>query len=545
MTNCTTLIHIFSAFVYKKQTGSRWVHQKCEERNGHECKKQTSYLCPDCRSFSAESTAVEASTNSRPSITHNPGSHVNVGSKNSIPKKRRKKPTGGSGSTSPDSPIQLLPYHQLAQQLETLSPMTPSSPISPGANFVLYAQQQGQQQEPVNLFDPNTNIMPCWSQLKSTISNLPPPVPSTQSIANLNKRKKSSDMAFDDTTTTTKKSRTTTTTITTTTTHRVNSAEVDILLGSVVNDQQRQPAVVDDLKVNTSVRKGKQTSRKMMADARSAAIVASSTGTPTTPTPFRPPIFATTLTTTTTVEPTEAAQRNATLSEEQFYQYQQLILQQQREGQTTQTRSFKEVPIFNNGDDGELSSDSCSSCSTSPARPVTLLQNTFGSIDKLGNFYGSFNEQQEKGDTSPYGVMDEEEDYMAIQSDISQRRPQKRNRRPPNKVTTTTTLTMKTTVRSAILKSKRTRERMTTRRTERVNYATSSETEESDYDDEANKCSIKKKPARRWNLLNISLDEAYSILTDRFPQAPVLQKMGSLWAVCEVMRVQEAKVNIS
>jgi hypothetical protein len=336
---------------------------------------------------------------------------------------------------------------------------------------------------------------------------------------------------MDTTTTTTKKKSRIMTTITTTTTHRLNTAGIDALMGAVA--EQRKEEVVPHLDLHITVKKGKQTSRKMNADARTAAI-ASSTDTPTTPTFFSPPLFATMTTTTTTVVPNadEAAKSTATLSEEQFYQYQQLIMQQQN-GQAVV-----------GGEDGEHSNDSSASTVSSNSSvsttkpPATILQNSFGSIDKLGNFYGSFNEQADKP-SETYGML-EDEDYEVIASDT--RRPQKRTRRsPPKKVTTTTTTLTMTTVSSAPVKSKRVRDRMEKNGGRRVVYTgTSSDTEDSDYEPTTpDTASLRWKKAAKD--LNVSLEDAYTVLTSRFPKAPVLKKMGSLWAICEVIRVQEQR----
>jgi hypothetical protein len=504
---------------------SRWVHQKCEEQNGHECKRQKSYLCPDCRSMSTTSNASVITTN--PTTSSNPGKIPSP----SVIKKRRKTPVGSRDET-PDTPTLILPRHRLSQ----LSPVTPTSPISPGSNFVLFGQNNCSTPTTptTNIFDPNTNVMPCWSQLKSSIQNLPlgmPIVsPSTPTTAKQKKRKNSTEL---DTVLSKKQKKSrTTTTILTTTTHRLNTAGIDALMGAVMVEQGKESEEIPKLglKITTSVRKGKQTPRKMNADARSAAI-ALSTDTPTTPTLLAPPLFSTTTmtTTTTTVHPRvdDIKKSNLSLSEEQFYQYQQLILQQQQ---------------GHHDGDGELSNDSISSVSstatTSSTKPVTLLQNTFGSVDKLGNFYGSFNEQdRQQGETSPYGMMDDdEESYSVIIAD--QRRPQKRTKRSPKNVTTTTTtLTMTTTVSSAPTKSKRLRDRIVKNGGVRTVYASSSETEDSDYEQD-NESDV----SHQWNAaakaLNISLDEAHDVLTSRFPQAPVLKKMGSLWAICEVIRGQ-------
>lgn len=516
---------------------SRWVHQKCEEANGHHWKQQKAYLCPDCRCLTptSDSTAT-VTTPTTPTTTTNPGSQMIKGKSNktSVIKKRRRTPCG-SRNESPDSPSVVLPRHR-AVQLQNFSPNTPVSPISPGSNFLLFAQQhldkqQPKQNEPTTpnsaIFDPNINAMPCWNQLQSSIQNLPSIPPAPLSVNTSKKRK------IDTTTTTTtkkKKSRTMTT-ITTTTTHRLNTAGIDALMGAVAEQRKEEVVPHLDLHITTTVRKGKQTSRKMNADARSAAIHASSTDTPTTPTFFAPPLFATTMTTTTTTVVPNAdhtAKTTASLTEEQFYQYQQLIMQQQA------------GPSIH--EDGELSNDSsgssastCSSVSNTKP-PVTILQNTFGSVDKLGNFYGSFNEAEKQPETSPYGMlMDGDEDYEVI---AAKRRPQKRTRTsPPKKVTTTTTLTMTTTVSSAPVKSKRIRDRIAKNGGSRVVYTgSSSGTEDSDYEPEPVKISQWEEAAKA---LNVSLEDAHSVLVNRFPKAPVLKKMGSLWAICEVIRVQE------
>lgn len=537
---------------------SRWVHQNCEEQNGHDCKKQKSYLCPDCRSIGDCDTTSQNASPTAITTSSNPGK----ASAPSVIKKRRKTPSGSRDV--PDSPTPLqLPLHRLSQ----FSPMTPTSPISPGSNFMMYSQQQRQPSAstpttPASLFDPNTNVMPCWSQLKSSIQNLPSSFnssPSTPTSTSSRKRKNASLDGTTSSSTTTaskkqKKSRTTTisSSITTTTTHRVNSAGIDALMGAVMADQvkQQQQPQEDvpqlELKLSTSAKKGKQTPRKMNAEARTAAIALSSTDTPTTPTTlFSPSLFATTTTTTTTTtlvpRVDDIMKSNVSLSEEQFYKYQQLMLQQ------------KQNNTSNHHDgDGELSNDSISSVSstaTDTIKPTaTLLPNTFGSVDTLGNFYGSFNEQQEKEqqlqpqdpEASPYGMMDDDDDFSSIASLSSdQRRPQKRMRRPsPKKVTTTTTLTMTTTVSST--KSKRIRERMAKNGGSRTVYASSSETEDSDYDNDVESQTLSWSAAAK--ALNISLDEAHDVLTSRFPQAPVLKKIGSLWAVCEIIRGQERSV---
>lgn len=527
---------------------SRWVHQKCEEANGHDCKKQKSYLCPDCRSIGGTDASTAAApptivttspSNTSPVAATTTAAAAGKSSSTSVIKKRRKTPSGSREPDSPITPLQ-LPLNRLTQ----FSPMTPSSPISPGSNFLLYSQRQqstNTPSTPTSIFDPNANVMPCWSQLKSSIQNLPPAFPSSPSTPTATKKRKNASL--DGTTTKKqKKSRTTTisSSITTTTTHRVNTAGIDALMGAVLADQSQSEDIPQlDLKINTSARKSKQTPRKMNADARTAAI-ALSTDTPSTPTLFSPSLFATTTTTTTTttVVPRveEIIKSNVSLSEEQFYKYQQLIMQQKNSN-------------HNDGGDGELSNDSISSATSSASsslKPVTLLPNTFGSVDTLGNFYGSFNEQNqqqqnESGKTSPYAAMDDDEDF----SSMEQRRPQKRLRRPsPKKVTTTTTLTMTTTVSSA--KSKRLRERMAKNGGVRKVYASSSETEDSDYDqnqvaddrrqDSDEETTITWSEAAKE--LNISIEDAYDVLTSRFPQAPVLKKMGSLWAICEIIRGQ-------
>jgi hypothetical protein len=522
---------------------SRWVHQKCEEANGHHWKQNKAYLCPDCRCITPESTATTVTTTSTPT-TVNPGSQMGKSKsskKNTGEIKKRRRTPCGSRNESPDSPVIVLPHHR-AVQLSTFSPSTPMSPISPGSNFILFSKQHETKQNELpttptttttSLFDPNNNVMPCWNQLQSTIQNLPvvqPPVVAPPAPSSSKKRKMDTS-----TTTTTKKKSRTTTTITTTTTHRLNTAGIDALMGAVAEQRKEEVVPHLDLHITTTIKKGKQTSRKMNADARTAAI-ASSTDTPTTPTFFSPPLFATMTTTTTTVVPNadETAKSKASLGEEQFYQYQQLIMQQQ---------NAQPTPI--GGEDGEQSNDSSSSTvssnsSTAAKPPATILQNTFGSVDKLGNFYGSFNEQAEKqSETSPYGMLvDEDEDFEAIASD--KRRPQKRTRvSPPKKVTTTTTTLTMTTVSSAPVKSKRVRDRMAKNGGRRVVYTgTSSDTEDSDYEPApSDSTSLRWKEAAKE--LNVSLDDAYSVLTNRFPKAPVLKKMGSLWAICEVIRVQE------
>jgi hypothetical protein len=456
--------------------------------------------------------------------------------KTAVIKKRRRTPVG-SRNESPDSPSVILP-HQRTIQLQNFSPSTPVSPISPGTNFVLFAQQhldkqKLKQNEPTTpttpttpIFDPNMNTMPCWNQLQSSIQNLPATVPAAPLAVNTKKRK----IDTSTTTTTKKKKSRTMTTITTTTTHRLNTAGIDALMGAVAEQRKEEIVPHLDLHITTTLRKGKQTYRKMNADARSAAIHASSTDTPTTPTFFSPPLFATTMTTTTTTvvpNPDNAVKSAASLTEEQFYQYQQLIMQQQAGPSLHQ-------------EDGELSNDSSGSSASASSSvsntkpPVTILQNTFGSVDKLGNFYGSFNETDKQPETSPYGMlMDGDEDYEVI---AAQRRPQKRTRTsPPKKVTTTTTLTMTTTVSSAPVKSKRVRDRMVKKR---VNYAgASSGTEDSDYEPEV-KFSKWEAAAKA---LNVSLEDAHSALVHRFPKAPVLKKMGSLWAICEVIRVHDQR----
>lgn len=533
---------------------SRWVHQKCEEQNGHECKKQKSYLCPDCRSIGTPTDATQSASTS-PATSSNPGK----ASTPSVIKKRRKTPSGSRETTPSTPPPTLhLPQHRLAQ----FSPMTPTSPISPGSNFLMFQQNQQQQSAntpstPTSLFDQSA-AMPCWSQLKSSIQNLPSmipatPSPSTPTTTSATKKRKT---PIDQIENKPKKSRTTTISSITTTTMRVNTAGIDALMGAVMVDQPKQSPQQEtlvgppqlDLKITTSVRKGKQTPRKMNADARiNTAAIAISTDTPTTPTLFSPSLFATTTTTTTTttVVPSvdDIIKSNVSLSEEQFYQYQQLILQQKQSNN-----------LPHHDGDGELSNDSISSVSstaTSSAKPVTLLQNTFGSVDKLGNFYGSFNEQdsqqaQQQGEASPYGLMDDDEDYSFTSIMADQRRPQKRLRRPsPKKVTTTTTtLTMTTTsVSSSNTKSKRVRERMAKNGGAKTVYASSSETEDSDYEQNV---SSPKSISRQWEeaakALNISLDVAQDVLTSRFPQAPVLKKMGSLWAICEIIRGQGQSV---
>lgn len=465
---------------------SRWVHQKCEEANGHNWTQHGSYQCPDCRCAPPTSEAtINVSIPTTTAITTNPGTQMRKKSTQGQ-KKRRRTP---SGSLLGDS-----------------SPGTPISPITPGSNFLLFTQPE--KTEPTTLFEANTNAMPCWNQLHATIQSLPAVGSSPSTPTNSKKRK------LDTTTTTTtkqKKSRTTTT-ITTTTTHRMNSAGIDALMGVVEEKEDIVPHL--DLHITTTVRKGKQTSRKMNADARSAAI-ASSNDTPTTPTSFyAPPLFATMTTTTTTVASAEnAAKNNASLSEEQFYQYQQLIMKQQEKATPAQGA----VPVE----------------PIAKQTPVTILQNTFGSVDTLGNFYGSFNEQAKKSEASPYGLLiDEEYDELS-----ETRRPQKRARKvsPPKKVTTTTT-TLTMTVSSASVKSKRVRDQMAKNGGTRVNYSgTSSDTEESEYEPDQIVPS-----ATSWDeaakVLNVDLDDAYTLLTTRFPSAPVLKKMESLLALCEVIR---------
>lgn len=464
---------------------SRWVHQKCEEANGHNWTLHGSYQCPDCRCApsTSEATIPNVSIPTTTAITTNPGTQMRK--KSTGQKKRRRTPSGSLVD----------------------SPSTPISPITPGSNFLLFAQPEKTE----SLFEANTNAMPCWSQLHATIQSLPAVGSSPSTPTNSKKRK------LDTTTTTTtkqKKSRTTTT-ITTTTTHRMNSAGIDALMGVVEEKEDIVPHL--DLHITTTVRKGKQTSRKMNADARSAAI-ASSTDTPTTPTSFyAPPLFATmTSTTTTTVASAEnAAKNNASLSEEQFYQYQQLIMKQQ-EKVTPAQGAVPVEPVVKQP-------------------PVTILQNTFGSVDTLGNFYGSFNEQAKKSESSPYGLLIDE-DY-----DMSEtRRPQKKARKvsPPKKVTTTTTtLTMTVSSASSHVKSKRVRDQIAKNGGNRVCYSgTSSDTEESEYEPDQ----VVPLATTSWDeaakALNVDLDDAYTLLTTRFPSAPVLKKMESLLTLCEVIR---------
>jgi len=173
------------------------------------------------------------------------------------------------------------------------------------------------------------------------------------------------------------------------------------------------------------------------------------------------------------------------LNEDQFYKYNQIISQQQ-----VQTTGLE-----------ENSSDSAASfVANSPSTPVNLIRNTL----KADNFYDAFNN----------GVQHHEEPT--------------RSQNVQNVQIQTTTVTFTTSSSSPpSSKKKKMKKKGTIKGARRGNkYVISSETEESDEYDSV----------RSADGLNISIEEAYDMLAAKFPPAPVLMKMGSLWAVCEMIR---------
>ncbi|KAL0481617.1 histone-lysine N-methyltransferase [Acrasis kona] len=475
---------------------SHWVHKKCEERNGIDCSSQTPYSCPECRSLpnAPGQSKRPATISGNPAKSASQPNHTNK-SKKSAPASPVVAPVIPMPFTTPVTSLPPPPNNILLQQLTAFNSASPTTPVK---NFFMFNNSAplgvnplqplnalssvGEEPplkfpSPTSVFDPQLNTMPCWSQLKSTISNLTLPPAITPEKTVPKKRKASLGEEGKS-----KKKKTTTTTITTTTTHSVHGSVVDSHMSSTQSIESDKV----DLKITTTqtTRKGKVTPRKQIPNAHHAVIQKQEV------TPNFP--CNNTLTTNKTPSPvvatslSDASKHNSSLGEEQFYKYEKMILQQQ-----TKT---------------SVEDSSCDSAE--PPTPVTLLHNTL----KVDNFYEPFQEKDNSFRKSHEPTSEQLIPNVQIQ-------------------TTTVTFTTSSAATSVKLKKKKKKSSVSGSRRDKK-YVNSSETEDSD--------GYERSP--EIGELNISIDEVHHMLSAKFPKAPVLMKMGSLWAVCEVIRQELGSV---